>query len=319
MAIQISNDTLLKIIVRQGTNPERNNVILDSGELGFTTDTERLFIGNGADYGGILVGNKFLGSGPDITNFSPAEIGDLAYNTDERFLYRLKENYGSNLSDWEGVGGAGIKSDTTQSLGGRNIDNMVAVLSSEWSTLSGSNDSDTFYIVSETNYLNLADLKTDNVILSADDFTVNGFSKMIDHIYPVGSIYLSFDNVNPGIRFTGTTWERRSEGRFIVGVGTGNDGTDSKEFFAESGSDTGKYNHTLTIDELPSHNHKLDYSGGDRCDGWGCYNDSRPIVPQFGAGQGGYRESDTLKTTGDNQSHNNTPPGYGVYVWLRTS
>lgn len=153
MAISITNDTLIQLIARQGTDAERLNVLPNSGEFAFTTDTERLFIGNGADNGGVLVGNKFLGSNPDITIFSPAEIGDQVYNNDARVLYRLKENEGSLLSDWEKIGGAGVTSDTTQSLGGDKIDNLVRVTTSEWSTLSASNDLNTFYIISNVNYL----------------------------------------------------------------------------------------------------------------------------------------------------------------------
>ena len=153
MAIQITNNTLLKMIVRQGTNAERLDVLLNSGEPAFTTDTERLFIGNGSDEGGVLVGNVFKGSNPDITIFSPAEIGDLAYNSDARVLYRLSINDGSLLSDWEKIGGSGVTSDINQALGGVQIDNLVRVTSLEWSTLSASNDSNTFYIVSDVNYL----------------------------------------------------------------------------------------------------------------------------------------------------------------------
>lgn len=153
MAVIITNDTLLKLLARQGTNAERLNVLLNSGEFAFTTDTERLFIGNGSDDGGVLVGNKFLGSNPDVTIFAPAEIGDLTYNSDAHVLYRLKENEGSLLSDWEKIGGSGLTSDTNQALGGVQIDNLVRVTSSEWSTLSASNDPNTFYIVSNVNYI----------------------------------------------------------------------------------------------------------------------------------------------------------------------
>jgi hypothetical protein len=153
MHISITNDTLLKLLARQGTDAERLNVLLNSGEFAFTTDTERLFIGNGADNGGVLVGNKFKGSNPDITIFSPSEIGDLAYNSDSNVLYRLKENEGSLLSDWEKIGGSGVTSDTNQALGGVKIDNLVRVTSAAWSTLSASNDPNTFYIVSNVNYI----------------------------------------------------------------------------------------------------------------------------------------------------------------------
>lgn len=153
MPITITNDTLLKILVRNGTDAERLNVLFDSGEVVYTTDTERLFVGNGSTNGGILVGNKFRGSNPDITIFSPAEIGDLAYNNDASVLYRLKENEGSLLSDWEKIGGLGVTSDTNQALGGVPINNLVRVTSSEWSALSAFNDSNTFYIVSNANYM----------------------------------------------------------------------------------------------------------------------------------------------------------------------
>lgn len=152
MAIQILNNTLIKLIARQGTDTERKNTLLNSGEFGFTTDTERLFIGNGADNGGVLVGNKFKGSGPDITIFSPSEIGDTAYNTDTLILYRLKENDGTSLSDWEAIGGKGMNSDITQAGGGTQISNLVRVTSSQWSVLSGSNDPNTHYIISDNNH-----------------------------------------------------------------------------------------------------------------------------------------------------------------------
>ena len=153
MAITLSNNTIIKLIARQGTDAERKNVLLDSGEIAYTTDTERFFVGNGSNMGGVLVGNKFKGSNPNITVFAPAEIGDLAYNNDTNVLYRLKENEGSSLSDWEKIGGSGLISDTNQALGGNKIDNIVRVTSVQWSTLSGSNDPNTFYIISDVNYI----------------------------------------------------------------------------------------------------------------------------------------------------------------------
>lgn len=152
MAINITNNTLLKIIVRQGTDIERKNTLLNSGEIAYTTDTKRFFVGDGT-VGGILVGNVFKGSGPDITIFSPAEIGDYAFNNDSKVLYRLQENDGSNMSDWEKVSSdGGIYSDTEKANGGIRIDNLVRVTTSEWSTLSSITDPNTHYLISNTNY-----------------------------------------------------------------------------------------------------------------------------------------------------------------------
>lgn len=62
--------------------------------------------------------------------------------------------------------------------------------------------------------------------------------------YPVGSIYLSWDNTNPQ-SFMGGTWERFGQGRTLIGQGTGNDGTNSQTFNANSIG--GEYNHNHTI------------------------------------------------------------------------
>ena len=67
MAIEILENTLLKLLVRRGTNADRKQITLESGELGYTTDTKRLFAGDGTTVGGILVGNKYKGSAGNIT------------------------------------------------------------------------------------------------------------------------------------------------------------------------------------------------------------------------------------------------------------
>ena len=66
-------------------------------------------------------------------------------------------------------------------------------------------------------------------------------------MYPVGSVYITYNNVNPGT-FLGGTWERFGQGRTLVGEGTGNDGSTSMSFTA---NDTGgKYIHSLLRDEI---------------------------------------------------------------------
>ena len=96
--IEILENTLLKLLVRRGTDTDRRNITLAEGELGFTTDTERLFIGNG-DVGGTVAGNKFLGcdSDPAVT-FSTALTGDLAFDTNTKSLCAYK-----GTGTWERV------------------------------------------------------------------------------------------------------------------------------------------------------------------------------------------------------------------------
>ena len=134
-----------------------------------------------------------------------------------------------------------------------------------------------------------------------DDFK----SAIAAAIYPIGSVIFSTDNNNPGSRFAGTSWQRVAEGRFIASVGTGNDGTESVTIAAGNDS-VGKYNHQLTESELPAHSH-TQLGGG--------FNGSDGIEP------GSRRTQDLGQTgtTGSNQSHNNIPPTFGMYVWKRTS
>ena len=141
-------------------------------------------------------------------------------------------------------------------------------------------------------------------------------------LYPVGAVIFSADNINPGVRFSGTTWTQEAEGRFIAGVGTGNDGTNTQAVPAGNDS-TGKYKHTLTEAELPSHNHKTfkDISSST--------NNTANFAARKDASGGSqnYAIQSTTETpdvfptsnTGSGTAHNNTPPSFGLYVWKRTA
>lgn len=69
-------------------------------------------------------------------------------------------------------------------------------------------------------------------------------------IYPVGALYFSTVDVNPGT-FLGGTWERWGAGRVV----TGYDSTDSDFNAAEKTG--GSKNKTLSTTEIPSHNHSV--------------------------------------------------------------
>lgn len=64
--------------------------------------------------------------------------------------------------------------------------------------------------------------------------------KKLDSMWPVGSVYLNVNGTNPGT-FLGGTWVQFGQGRCLVGVGTGNDGSNSMSF--TSLSTGGLYNH----------------------------------------------------------------------------
>jgi hypothetical protein len=105
--MEILQNTILKLVVRQGPDSDRQVLVLDSGELGYTVDLKRLYVGDGFLSGGNVVGNLFVGDAPTITDptLYPSVIGDSAFATDTNKLYVLKTGTGSNEADWLLVGG----------------------------------------------------------------------------------------------------------------------------------------------------------------------------------------------------------------------
>ncbi len=90
-------------------------------------------------------------------------------------------------------------------------------------------------------------------------------SELTNRLYPIGSVYTSFTNTNPGQIFGGT-WQRVSNGQTLVGVDS-----DDGDFAASNltgGSKTHSHttqDHLLTTDEIPSHTHivpAVEISGG---------------------------------------------------------
>jgi hypothetical protein len=100
MGIEILENTLLKLLVRRGTDYDRLQITLDSGELGYTTDTKRLFIGDGTTVGGNLVGNKYKGRAANLTTLAPVDIGDYAYDTDNNSYYICVSGVGNLAENW---------------------------------------------------------------------------------------------------------------------------------------------------------------------------------------------------------------------------
>lgn len=79
-------------------------------------------------------------------------------------------------------------------------------------------------------------------------------SQVFDVVYPVGSIYMSVNNVNPSTLFGGT-WEQIS-GKFLLASSSG------RAAGTTGGAETVSYtpagsvgNHTLTAAEMPAHTH----------------------------------------------------------------
>ena len=124
---------------------------------------------------------------------------------------------------------------------------------------------------------------------------------------PIGSFYFSNSDTNPATSLGFGTWSQQAQGRFIVGVGQGTDSNSNQRTFIQ-GNNAGDYEVTLTEQQMPRHSHNYSSTG----------------VDQFGGGLSGTptvteQLSVATSETGNDQPHNNIPPSFGMYVWLRTA
>ena len=121
--MEILQNSILKLIIRQGADSDRKQIILDSGELGYTVDTNRLFVGDGFLSGGNITGNLFKGSTVSITDPSvyPSEKGDYVFESDTNKFYVLNTGNGSVSDDWLNVGGVYTSGDPHITITNDNI------------------------------------------------------------------------------------------------------------------------------------------------------------------------------------------------------
>jgi hypothetical protein len=128
---------------------------------------------------------------------------------------------------------------------------------------------------------------------------LNG-ENILSRIYPVGSIYMSLADTDPADLFGGT-WERLKD-RFLLAAGDR----------YSAGATGGEATHTLTKDEMPSHNHYAAVSGGTDS-----YGQNRTAIGSFSIKTQGYSDSSTIFSAGGGAAHNNMPPYLAVYMWKR--
>lgn len=133
--------------------------------------------------------------------------------------------------------------------------------------------------------------------------------------YPVGSIYLSINSTNPKDLFGGT-WEQL-QNRFLVGVGSSysNGETGGASSYTPKGSVD---NHTLTLNEIPKHSHKV-YGGwgsGSTDNGSFRTDQNSPAHWWSATGDEGGGKGHNHGFTGTAQTI--LPPYLAVYMWKRT-
>lgn len=121
MSNPFQNTTQVNAIIRirRGSDSERLQFTYADGELIYSTDKKRLFIGDGnqpnSTIGGVLVGNKVWIT-DNFANLSQIQKNDLVYRTDSGFtgFYLLTGNNYNEISNYVLVGGSGSSNQTQQ-------------------------------------------------------------------------------------------------------------------------------------------------------------------------------------------------------------
>lgn len=140
--------------------------------------------------------------------------------------------------------------------------------------------------------------------LIANDVTIATFDgkTLLDSTYPVGSIYIAYNHKSPASLFGGS-WTRMSN-TFLWGC-------DSSGTIGATG---GEKTVTLSINEMPSHNHYImNYNtAGSSGSGW----TSHSATAQTNVG---YTNNIRTNAVGNGAAHQNMPPFTQVSIWRRTA
>lgn len=150
----------------------------------------------------------------------------------------------------------------------------------------------------ETTQLNNDVTKLMGAFTSVTDLTKQLFLLM----HRVGDIIFSTSDENPSTIYGGT-WVAWGKGQVPVGV----DASDSDFNTVEKTG--GEKEHTLTVDEMPSHKHDFGQQ----------FATTSNLSGAYGYYMIAGTQSDVIKNTGGNQPHNNLQPYITCYMWKRTA
>lgn len=121
----------------------------------------------------------------------------------------------------------------------------------------------------------------------------------------VGDLLFSATATNPNVEWPGTTWSLYAQDRFPVGAGTS----------YALGATGGAASVTLTLAQIPSHDHNTTANDGSRV-GWGSGSSNTGLW--WDSHLSNVWGSNTSKVGGGG-SHENRPPYIAVNIWRRTA
>lgn len=207
-----------------------------------------------------------------------------------------------------------------------NLNNIISG-SSFVAGVGGATDDVSLEVDSTGGFLQIKDdgVTTDKIINDAITFDKIA-QGVLDKIYPIGSIYSNADdNTNPNTLLGFGTWDPFGEGKVVIGI----DSTDPDFDIVGSGTNTngttGEKTHTLTLDELPAHDHvpnRNTYDTNNILMRRASNGNSSPGSTDTTIGEiqlYGTNAYDLPVIQGNDDPHNNLQPYTVVYMWKRIS
>lgn len=144
-------------------------------------------------------------------------------------------------------------------------------------------------------------------------FKKSNVDSWVDAYWPVGSIYMSINSVNPSTYFGGT-WEVLPQDYYLITAPI------TQTNIGKGGSwytnDT-----VLTVDQIPSHNHYMWYNttGGGYASSDVMSARDTATTTKGSSGAGNWYVWTQSSGGSNGHNHKYQPPYYQVYAWKRVS
>jgi microcystin-dependent protein len=178
------------------------------------------------------------------------------------------------------------------------------------------------------------DSNGDGIVDNSERLDGKTISEILNIFFPVGSVKLTTNNINPST-YLGGTWVAWGQGRVPVGIGTIEQNTnnifgtlDESELaltFVTPEAKSGKYFHTLTENQLPKIEGNIGFHYSDATNVSsvsGAFSSTKTGEKYRNGGTegGGATSVGAIKMSfGNDMPHNNMPPYITCYMWKRTA
>ena len=176
-----------------------------------------------------------------------------------------------------------------------------------------SNDLSNFKTETDTKFTTTKEELT-SLINTTIDNTINS-------IYPIGSVYISLTETNPGAYLKGI-WEQFGQGRTLIGEGTGDDGSNTMNFTAGSTGGNYEHNHTygIKLNDYYSNLSRLNLLNSDGSWQGGVNDGNRTAYVNSGCQEGNKEiDSQTFKIEANTSNSRTMHPYITVYFWKRVN